>query len=99
MSAITDVAPVPATRTTDRRPWEKRRERAGAALGVLAGVLTTSTAAQTAPVFLTGFVTSQGLLLAQVRAAAVVSLPVLLARVAAQDELAQGLSLGADKPA
>ena len=39
MSTITDVAPVPATRTTDGRDKEKRRERAGAALGVLAWVI------------------------------------------------------------
>ena len=58
----------------------------------------TSTAAQTAPVFLTGFVTSQGLFLAKVCAAAVVvSLPVLIAGFAAQDKLVQGLSLGAIK--
>jgi len=58
----------------------------------------TSTAAQTAPVFLTGFVTSQGLFLAKVSAAAiVVSLPVLIAGFAAQDKLVQGLSLGAVK--
>ena len=58
----------------------------------------TSTASQTAPVFLTGFVTSQGLFLAQVCAAAVVvSLPVLIAGFAAQDKLVQGLSLGAVK--
>ncbi len=58
----------------------------------------TSTASQTAPVFLTGFVTSQGLFLAQVCAAAVVvSLPVLAAGFAAQDKLVQGLSLGAVK--
>ena len=57
-----------------------------------------STAAQTAPVFLTGFVTSQGLFLAKVCAAAVVvSLPVLIAGFAAQDKLVQGLSLGAVK--
>jgi sorbitol/mannitol transport system permease protein len=58
----------------------------------------TSTASQTAPVFLTGFVTSQGLFLAKVCAAAiVVSLPVLIAGFAAQDKLVQGLSLGAVK--
>ncbi len=52
----------------------------------------------TAPVFLTSFVTSQGLFLAKVCAAAVaVSLPVLLAGFAAQDKLVQGLSLGAVK--
>jgi sorbitol/mannitol transport system permease protein len=60
---------------------------------VLTGVV-----ASTAPVFLTGFVTSQGLFLAKVCAAAcVVSLPVLVAGFAAQDKLVQGLSLGAVK--
>jgi sorbitol/mannitol transport system permease protein len=54
--------------------------------------------AATAPVFLTGFVTSQGLFLAKVCAAAfAVSLPVLIAGFAAQDKLVQGLSLGAVK--
>jgi sorbitol/mannitol transport system permease protein len=58
----------------------------------------TATRAQTAPVFLTGFVTSQGLFLAKVCAAAiVVSLPVLAAGFAAQDKLVQGLSMGAVK--
>lgn len=58
----------------------------------------TATVAQTAPVFLTSFVTSQGLFLAKVCAAAVVvSLPVLVAGFAAQDKLVQGLSLGAVK--
>jgi sorbitol/mannitol transport system permease protein len=58
----------------------------------------TATRATTAPVFLTGFVTSQGLFLAKVCAAAiVVSLPVLIAGFAAQDKLVQGLSLGAVK--
>ena len=58
----------------------------------------TSTVAGTAPSFLTGFATSQGLFLAQVCAAAfVVSLPVLIAGFAAQDKLVQGLSLGAVK--
>jgi sorbitol/mannitol transport system permease protein len=58
----------------------------------------TGTVAQTAPVYLTGFVTSQGLFLAQVCAAAlVVSLPVLIAGFTAQDKLVQGLSLGAVK--
>lgn len=58
----------------------------------------TSTVAQTAPVFLTGFVTSQGLFLAKVCAASfAVSLPVLIAGFAAQDKLVQGLSLGAVK--
>ncbi|MEU2872075.1 carbohydrate ABC transporter permease [Streptomyces olivoreticuli] len=58
----------------------------------------TGVTAQTAPVFLTGFVTSQGLFLAQLCAAsAVVSLSVLAAGFAAQDKLVQGLSLGAVK--
>jgi len=58
----------------------------------------TATVAQTAPVFLTGFVTSQGLFLAKVCAAAVVvSLPVIIAGFAAQDKLVQGLSLGSVK--
>jgi sorbitol/mannitol transport system permease protein len=58
----------------------------------------TGTVAETAPVFLTGFVTSQGLFLAKVCAASiVVSLPVLVAGFAAQDKLVQGLSLGAVK--
>jgi sorbitol/mannitol transport system permease protein len=58
----------------------------------------TATVAQTAPVYLTSFVTSQGLFLAQLCAAAfVVSLPVLIAGFAAQDKLVQGLSLGSVK--
>jgi polyol transport system permease protein len=64
---------------------------------LMARVLT-GTRAETAPVFLTGFVTSQGLFLAKVCAAAlVVSLPVLIAGFAAQDKLVQGLSMGAVK--
>ena len=60
---------------------------------VLTGVV-----AGTAPVFLTSFVTSQGLFLAKVTAAAtIVSLPVLIAGFAAQDKLVQGLSLGSVK--
>ena len=60
---------------------------------VLTGVVS-----NTAPVFLTSFVTSQGLFLAKVCAAATaVSLPVLVAGFAAQDKLVQGLSLGAVK--
>jgi sorbitol/mannitol transport system permease protein len=60
---------------------------------VLTGVVS-----QTAPVFLTGFITSQGLFLAKVCAASlVISLPVLAAGFAAQDKLVQGLSLGAVK--
>ena len=58
----------------------------------------TGTVATTAPVFLTSFVTSQGLFLAKVCAAAVVvSLPVIIAGFGAQDKLVQGLSLGAVK--
>jgi len=58
----------------------------------------TSVVAGTAPVFLTGFATSQGLFLAQVCAAATaISLPVLAAGFAAQDKLVQGLSMGAVK--
>ena len=58
----------------------------------------TATVAETAPVFLTSFVTSQGLFLAQLCAAAfVVSLPVLVAGFSAQDKLVQGLSLGSVK--
>ena len=58
----------------------------------------TATVAQTAPVYLTGFITSQGLFLAKVCAAAVVvSIPVVVAGFAAQDKLVQGLSLGAVK--
>ncbi|CCI51729.1 carbohydrate ABC transporter permease [Nostocoides jenkinsii] len=56
----------------------------------------TGTVSQTAPVYLTCFVTSQGLFLAKVCAASlVVSLPVLVAGFAAQDKLVQGLSMGA----
>ena len=58
----------------------------------------TATVAYTAPVFLTGFVTSQGLFIAQLCAAStVISLPVFIAGFAAQDKLVQGLSLGAVK--
>lgn len=64
---------------------------------LFASVLT-GTQAITAPVFLTGFVTSEGLFLAKVCAAAIaVSFPVLVAGFAAQDKLVQGLSLGAVK--
>ena len=60
---------------------------------VLTGVV-----AGTAPVFLTSFITSQGLFLAKVCAVATaISLPVLIAGFAAQDKLVQGLSLGAVK--
>jgi sorbitol/mannitol transport system permease protein len=58
----------------------------------------TSTVAGTSPVFLTGFITSEGLFLAKLCAASlVVSLPVLIAGFAAQDKLVQGLSMGAVK--
>jgi sorbitol/mannitol transport system permease protein len=58
----------------------------------------TSTVASTSPVFLTGFITSEGLFLAKLCAAAmVVSLPLLAAGFAAKDKLVQGLSLGVVK--
>ncbi|WP_022901305.1 carbohydrate ABC transporter permease [Humibacter albus] len=64
---------------------------------LFANVLT-STSSYTAPVFLTSFVTSEGLFLSKVCAASIViSLPVLIAGFAAQDKLVQGLSLGAVK--
>jgi sorbitol/mannitol transport system permease protein len=64
---------------------------------LFASVLT-STVAGTSPVFLTSFVTSQGLFLSQVCAASlVISVPVLVAGIAAQDKLVQGLSMGAVK--
>ena len=65
---------------------------------LLFALVLTATVSQTAPVFLTSFVTSEGLFLAQVCAAAtIISLPVLIAGFAAQDKLVQGLSLGAVK--
>ncbi len=58
----------------------------------------TSTKASTAPVFLVGFISSHGLFLGKLCAAAtLVSLPVLIAGFAAQDKLVRGLSLGAVK--
>jgi sorbitol/mannitol transport system permease protein len=58
----------------------------------------TATVAGTAPVFLVGFITNEGLFLARLCAAAtLVSLPVLIAGFAAQDKLVRGLSLGAVK--
>ena len=58
----------------------------------------TATTAETGPVFLTGFITSEGLFLSKLCAAAVIiSLPVLAAGFAAQDKLVQGLSFGAVK--
>jgi sorbitol/mannitol transport system permease protein len=58
----------------------------------------TAVQAATAPIFLVGFISSQGLFLAKLCAAAtLVSLPVLIAGFAAQDKLVRGLSLGAVK--
>jgi sorbitol/mannitol transport system permease protein len=58
----------------------------------------TSTNAATAPVFLVGFITSEGLFLARLCAAAtLVSLPVLIAGWIAQNKLVRGLSMGAVK--
>ncbi len=58
----------------------------------------TAVRASTAPVFLVGFITNEGLFLARLCAAAtLVSLPVLIAGFAAQDKLVRGLSLGAIK--
>jgi sorbitol/mannitol transport system permease protein len=58
----------------------------------------TAIRASTAPVFLVGFITSEGLFLAKLCAAAtLVSLPVLIAGFAAQDKLVRGLSMGAVK--
>jgi sorbitol/mannitol transport system permease protein len=58
----------------------------------------TATRAATAPIFLVGFISSQGLFLAKLCAAStLVSLPVLIAGFAAQDKLVRGLSLGAVK--
>jgi sorbitol/mannitol transport system permease protein len=62
---------------------------------VLARVLT-GVVAGTAPVYLTGFVSDEGLFLGRMCAAAtVLSLPVLAAGFAAQRRLVQGLSFGA----
>jgi polyol transport system permease protein len=58
----------------------------------------TAVRASTAPVFLVGFITNEGLFLARLCAAAVlVSLPVLIAGFAAQDKLVRGMSMGAVK--
>jgi DNA-binding IclR family transcriptional regulator len=52
----------------------------------------------TSPIFLVGFVTSEGLFLARLCAAAtLVSLPVVLAGWIAQKQLVRGLSMGAVK--
>jgi sorbitol/mannitol transport system permease protein len=58
----------------------------------------TATRAGTAPIFLVGFITSEGLFLARLCAAAtLVSLPVVLAGWLAQNKLVRGLSMGAVK--
>ncbi|NEE04177.1 carbohydrate ABC transporter permease [Phytoactinopolyspora halotolerans] len=58
----------------------------------------TATRASTAPVFLVGFITNEGLFLARLCAAAtLLSLPVLIIGFAAQNQLVRGLSLGAIK--
>jgi sorbitol/mannitol transport system permease protein len=58
----------------------------------------TATRASTSPIFLVGFISSQGLFLAKLCAAAtLVSLPVLIAGWSAQDKLVRGLALGAIK--
>lgn len=58
----------------------------------------TATVSGTSPVFLVSFITSEGLFIAQLSAAAlVVSIPVIIAGWVAQDKLVQGLSLGAVK--
>jgi len=58
----------------------------------------TATAAGTSPIFLVGFISSEGLFLARLCAAAtLVSLPVLIAGWVAQNKLVRGLSMGAVK--
>ena len=58
----------------------------------------TATRSGTSPVFLVGFITSEGLFLAHLCAASIiVSIPVVIAGWVAQDRLVQGLSLGAVK--
>jgi len=58
----------------------------------------TSTTAATVPVFLVGFVSSEGLFAAQLSAAAAIAtLPVLLAGWFAQNKLIRGLTMGAVK--
>ncbi|NJC72383.1 carbohydrate ABC transporter permease [Planosporangium thailandense] len=58
----------------------------------------TATRSGTAPIFLVGFISSEGLFLARLCAAAtLVSLPVLLAGWLAQNKLVRGLSMGAVK--
>ncbi len=58
----------------------------------------TATNAGTSPIFLVGFISSEGLFLARLCAAAtIVSLPVLIAGWLAQNKLVRGLSMGAVK--
>jgi sorbitol/mannitol transport system permease protein len=58
----------------------------------------TATNAGTSPIFLVGFISSEGLFLARLCAAAtLVSLPVLIAGWLAQNKLVRGLSMGAVK--
>ncbi len=58
----------------------------------------TAVTAATSPIFLAGFITSEGLFMAKLSAAAIiVCLPVIIAGWVAQDKLVQGLSLGAVK--
>jgi sorbitol/mannitol transport system permease protein len=58
----------------------------------------TSTTAATVPVFLVGFITSEGLFFAKLAAAATLaSLPVIVAGWIAQKQLVRGLSMGAVK--
>lgn len=64
----------------------------------LLAVTLTATQAATAPVYLVGFITSEGAFLASLSSVAVVvSLPVVIAGWLAQDQLVRGLSLGAVK--
>jgi sorbitol/mannitol transport system permease protein len=64
----------------------------------LLAVNLTSTSASTAPIYLVGFITSQGFFFAKLCAAStLLSLPVLIAGFSAQDKLVRGLSLGAVK--
>jgi len=64
----------------------------------LLAVNLTAVVSATSPVFLVGFISSEGLFLAKLCAAStLVSLPVLIAGFAAQDKLVRGLSLGAVK--
>jgi sorbitol/mannitol transport system permease protein len=64
----------------------------------MAVVLTSTSDAATLPVFLTGFITSQGAFWAQLDAAATLcAIPVVIAGWVAQKQLVRGLSLGAVK--